>query len=417
MKKSYSIFSLLKNSGDYHKSWEKAWRSPELKPEYDVIIIGGGGHGLATAHHLVRDHGITNVAVVEKGYLGGGNTGRNTMTVRSNHLREASIPFFDKSIEMWEGLSQELNYNIMFSQRGMVSCIQSASSSKDAMRRLNTMHIYGADYTMLTLDEVKKLVPILHNAPNARLPILSGVYQGRAAIARHDAVAWGYARSADAGGVDIIQNCEVKGLLREGGQVTGVETTRGVIRAKKVGVAVAGHAGVIAEMAGLRLPIETHPLQAFASTPIKPILDIVVTCPGYGVYLSQSDKGELVVGGGADPYPSYGQRGSLRVTEGVIAAMTEIFPIFRRIQLLRQWAGMIDISYDNSPIISKTPLGGLYLDVGWGSGGFKAIPISGKMFADLIARDEPHDMIKPFAFNRFEGGNLVVEGAVAASRV
>ena len=415
--KHYSIFSLLRNAGDYHQSWEKAWRSPELRPEYDVIIVGGGGHGLATAHYLVRDHGITNVAVIEKGWLGGGNTGRNTMTVRSNYLREASIPFFDKSIAIWEQLSQELNYNIMFSQRGMVSCIQSAGSSKDAMRRANTMHIYGADYTMLTLSEVMRMVPILHNSPQARLPVLSGVFQRRAAIARHDAVAWGFARSADAGGVDIIQNCEVKGILKTGDKITGVETTRGVIHAKKVGVAVAGHAGVVAKMAGMRLPIETQPLQAFASDPVKPILDIVVTCPGYGVYLSQSDKGELVVGGGADPYPSYGQRGTPVITEHVIAGLVEIFPIFRRLKMLRQWAGMIDISYDNSPIISKTPIGGFYIDVGWGSGGFKATPISGKMFADLIANDEPNDLIKPFSLNRFEGGKLIVEGAVAANRM
>ena len=414
--KRYSIFSILRNAMTYHDGWESAWRSPELRPEYDVIIIGGGGHGLATAHYLAEDHGLTNVAVVEKGWLGCGNTGRNTMTIRSNHLREASIPFFDKSIELWEQLSQELNYNIMFSQRGTLRLIQGTRDARAETRRMHTMHVYGADYQRLSLQDVQRIVPILVNAPGARLPIVGGVYQPRAGLARHDAVAWGFARKADARGVHIIQNCEVTGISREGARITGVQTTKGPIRAKKVGVAVAGHASVVANMGGVRLPIETQPLQAFVSHPVKPILHTIVSCGAYGTYLMQSDRGELVIGGAADPYPSYQQRGTFHVTEQVVAGMCEVFPIFKRLKFMRQWAGMVDISYDNSPIISKTPLEGFYIDVGWGSGGFKATPISGKMFAHLIATDEPHDLIKHFSVQRFESGRLILEGSVAANR-
>ena len=414
--KRYSIFSILRNAMVYHVGWEHAWRTPEPKSEYDVIIIGGGGHGLATAHYLAADHGITNVAVLEKGWLGCGNTGRNTMTIRSNHLREASIPFFDKSIEIWEQLSQELNYNIMFSQRGTLRLIQGTRDARAETRRMHTMHVYGADYQNLSLDEVKRIIPILVNAPDARLPIVGGVYQPRAGLARHDAVAWGFARMADARGVHIIQNCEVTGISREGARVSGVETTKGPIRARKVGVAVAGHASVVANMVGVHLPIVTQPLQALVSHPVKPILHTIVSCGAYGTYLMQSDRGELVIGGAADPYPSYQQRGTFQVTEQVVEGMCEVFPIFKRLKFMRQWAGMIDIPYDNSPIISKTPLEGFYIDVGWGSGGFKATPISGKMFAHLIANDEPHDLISPFSLHRFEGGQLILEGSFAANR-
>ena len=414
--KRYSITSLLRNAMSYHEDWQLAWRSPEPKPEYDVIIIGGGGHGLATACYLAKDHGITNVAVVEKGWLGGGNTGRNTMTIRSNYLREQSIPFMDRSLEMYEELSSYLNYNVMFSQRGQITFIQSAAATRRAMRQKNTMHLYGADYRAMSFEEMKRRLPIFENSPNARHKVSGAVYQKSAGIARHDAVAWGFARMADAHGVDILQNCEVQGILRENGRAVGVETTKGIIKAKKVGMAVAGHASVVANMAGFRMPIETQPLQAFVSTPIKPVLDAVVVCGGYGAYVMQSDKGEIVAGSGADPYPSYAQRGTPPIIEGVITAVTEVFPVFRRLQLLRHWAGMIDICYDGSPIISKTPVEGFYCDVGWGSGGFKATPISGKTFAHLIARDEPHELAKSFTFDRFEKGKLVLEGGVSYNR-
>ena len=412
----FSIFSLARNALTGHKNWEKMWRSPDPKKEYDVVIIGGGGHGLGAAYYLAKDHGITNVAVVEKGWLGGGNTGRNTMTVRSNFLREDSVPFHELSIDLYHQLSKDLNYNLMVSKRGMITFIQSSAVNRIAMQMANTMHIYGAEYRMLSLPEIKQRVPIFSPSENMRLPILGGVYQPRASMVRHDAVAWGFARGADSRGVDIIQNCEVSGIRRESGAVTGVETNRGFIKAKKVGMAVAGHGSVVANMAGLRLPIVTQPLQAWVSEPIKPVLnEIVVIRSYYGTYLMQSDKGEIVIGQGCDPYASYAQRGTFSIIEDATNAMLEVFPSFSRLKLLRHWAGMLDMPFDGSPIISKTDVDGFYVDVA-GSGGFKTTPAAAKTFAHLIARNESHPLTENLGLSRFQNGRLVQGGGVSANR-
>jgi sarcosine oxidase subunit beta len=411
--KRYSIFSLIRNALSFHDGWERVWRSPDPRPEYDVVIIGGGGHGLGCAYYLAKDHGLTNVAVLEKGWLGGGNTGRNTMTIRSNYIRDVSVPFHDYSIELYRQLSQELNFNIMFSQRGMVTLIQSAASSRDAMRRANTMHIYGADYRVLSVAAVKKMLPILATPANARFPVIGGVYQPRAGIARHDAVAWGYARMADAMGVQVIQNCEVTGIDRVDNRVVGVRTTRGAIKAKKIGIATAGHNSVVAAMAGLRLPIETKPLQAFVSDPVKPILEPIVVCGGYGAYLMQSDKGEIVVGGAEDPYPSYQQRGTYAITEEIVAGMVETFPIFKRMRLMRQWGGMVELIPDSTPIIGKTPVEGLTIDIA-GAGGFKTIPVAAKCHAHVIATGRQHELARGYGLDRYEKGRLVLETGVGS---
>ena len=410
---SYSIFSLVRNAIGYHQNWQKAWRNPEPKREYDVIIIGGGGHGLGAAWYLARDHGITNVAVLEKGWLGGGNTARNTMTIRDNYIRAASVPFHRESMKLWRGLSRDLNYNVMLHERGMITFLQSGSGVSHARRMADTMSVFDSEYIMLPLDELRRRVPFFTDT--ARMPIIGAVYHRKIAMARHDAVAWGYARAADKRGVDIIQNCEVTGILREGNRVTGVDTSRGVIKAKKIGMAVAGHGSVVAEMAGIRLPIETWPLQALVSTPVKPVLDEIFVVDGFHNYFMQSDKGELVVGGVTDPYPSYAQRGSPQIMEHVIEGLVDIFPVFKRMKFMRQWAGMLDITYDNSPIISGTGLEGFYIDVA-GSGGFKTTPVAAKMHADLIANDRPHPLIEEFGLNRFQTGRLLVEGGVDASR-
>ena len=410
---SYSIFSLVRNAIGYHQNWQKAWRNPEPKREYDVIIIGGGGHGLGAAWYLARDHGITNVAVLEKGWLGGGNTARNTMTIRDNYIRAASVPFHRESMKLWRGLSRDLNYNVMLHERGMITFLQSGSGVSHARRMADTMSVFDSEYIMLPLDELRRRVPFFTDT--ARMPIIGAVYHRKIAMARHDAVAWGYARAADKRGVDIIQNCEVTGILREGNRVTGVDTSRGVIKAKKIGMAVAGHGSVVAEMAGIRLPIETWPLQALVSTPVKPVLDEIFVVDGFHNYFMQSDKGELVVGGVTDPYPSYAQRGSPQIMEHVIEGLVDIFPVFKRMKFMRQWAGMLDITYDNSPIISGTGLEGFYIDVA-GSGGFKTTPVAAKMHADLIANDRPHPLIEEFGLNRFQTGRLLVEGGVDANR-
>lgn len=414
--KKFSIFSLARNAFTGHKNWEKMWRSPDPKQEYDVVIIGGGGHGLGAAHFLARDHNITKVAVLEKGWLGGGNTGRNTMTVRSNFLREDSVPFHEMSLDLYHELSRELNYNLMVSKRGMITLIQSSAANRVAMQMANTMHIYGAEYRMLSLDEIKRRIPAFDPSPNMRLPIRGGVYQPRASMVRHDAVAWGFARAADARGVDIIQNCEVTGIRKEHGAVIGVETTKGFIRTKKIGMAVAGHGSVVASMVDQRLPIITQPLQAWVSEPIKPILNEIVVIRSYhGTYFMQSDKGEIVVGQGCDPYPSYAQRGTFSIVEDATTALLEVFPTFGRLKLLRHWAGMLDIPYDGSPIISKTDTKGFYVDVA-GSGGFKTIPAAAKTFAHLIANDSPHPLAEKLGLHRFASGRLLQEGGVSSNR-
>ena len=413
MKNKYSIFSLARNAVSYHENWAEAWRSPEPKKKYDVIVIGGGGHGLATAYYLASQHGIRNVAVLEKNWIGGGNTGRNTTIVRSNYLWDESAHLYEKSLKLWEGLSQELNYNVMFSQRGVMNLGHTLQDMRDIERRSNANYLNGIDSEVLSPEQIRQIVPIMNTSPNARYPVLGASFQRRGGVARHDAVAWGFARAADREGVDILQNCEVTGILRERGVVSGVETSRGRIRATKVGVVTAGHSSVIGSMAGLRLPIESHPLQALVSEPLKPVLHTVVMSNAVHGYISQSDKGELVIGAGVDSYVGYGQRGSFSIIEGNIAAIVELFPVFSRVRMLRQWGGIVDVCPDACPIIGKTPIQGLYFNCGWGTGGFKATPGSGWVFAHTIARDEPHSLNAAFTRERFQTGALIDEHGAA----
>ena len=383
-------------------------------PRYDVIIIGGGGHGLATAYYLARNHGISNVAVLEKGWLGGGNTGRNTTIVRSNYLRNESAAIYEHSLKLWESLSRELNYNVMFSQRGVINLAHNLSDVRAGRRRAEANRLNGIDSLWLTPEELKRRCPILNTSPSLRYPVMGATFQPRGGTARHDALAWGYARAADDRGVDIVQNCEVTGIRQKDGRVTGVETTRGFIAAPRVAIVTAGHSSVLAEMAGFRLPIQSHPLQALVSEPIKPVLDTVVMSGAIHVYVSQSDKGELVIGAGIDSYNSYAQRGSFHVIEGQMASLVELFPVFARLRMLRNWGGIVDVSPDASPIIGKTPLGGLYINCGWGTGGFKATPGSGWVLASTIANDSPHPINAPFSLQRFSSGALIDEHGAAA---
>ncbi len=414
MKSKYSIFSLIRNAMSHHQGWQKAWRSPEPKPSYDVIIIGGGGHGLATAYYLAKEHGITNVAVLEKGWIGGGNTGRNTTIIRSNYLWDESARLYDKSLKLYEGLSQDLNFNIMLSQRGVLNLAHNLGDLREISRRVNAIRLNGIDSEMLDTAQVSAMVPILDCSKSARYPVLGASLQRRGGVARHDGVAWGFARAADARGVDIIQNCEVTGILRDGDTVTGVETSRGIIKSSKVAIVTAGHTSHVAAMAGLRLPIESHPLQAMVSEPIKPVLDCVVMSGAVHAYISQSDRGEMVMGAGIDHFTSYAQRGSLGVVEHQMAAVTKLMPILSRLRLMRQWAGIVDTCPDASPIVSKTPVQGLYVNGGWGTGGFKATPGSGWVFAHTIAQDQPHPLNAPFSLERFTTGALIDEHGAAA---
>jgi sarcosine oxidase subunit beta len=410
----YSAFSLLKNALSHNQKWREAWRSPEPKKKYDVIIVGGGGHGLATAYYLAKEHGVRNIAVLEKGWIGGGNTGRNTTIVRSNYLWTEASLLYEKSMQLWEGLSQDLNYNVMFSQRGVYNLGHTLQDMRDIERRVNANRLNGIDAEVVTARQIEQSIPLINTSPSARYPILGASLQRRAGVARHDAVAWGFARAADKLGVDIIQQCEVTGINRASGRVTGVETTRGTIQADKVGVVVAGHASVLADMAGMRLPVESHPLQAYVSEPLKPVLDTVVMSNAVHGYISQSDKGELVIGAGIDAYTGYGQRGSFPTIEHAMQAILELFPSFSRVRMLRMWGGIVDVCPDACPIISKTSVDGLYFNCGWGTGGFKATPGSGFVFAHTIAEDRPHDLNAPFDLRRFETGALIDEHGAAA---
>ncbi|MGO2236567.1 sarcosine oxidase subunit beta family protein [Marinomonas sp. UCMA 3892] len=410
----YSGFGLLKHSFSHHENWQRVWRNPTPKKKYDVIIVGGGGHGLATAYYLAKEFGVTNVAVIEKGFLGGGNTARNTTIVRSNYLWDEAAHLYEHAMKLWEGLSQDLNYNVMFSQRGCLNLGHTLQDMRDIERRVNANRLNGIDGEVLDAKQVQEIVPVLDCSDRARYPVMGASWQPRAGVARHDAVAWGFARGADAHGVDLIQQTEVEDLIIEDGTVVGVRTARyGEIRADKVGCVVAGNSSVLAKMGGFELPLESHPLQALVSEPIKPILDTVVMSNQVHGYASQSDKGDLVIGAGIDGYNGYGQRGSYSTIEHTIQAIVEMFPVFSRVRMNRQWGGIVDTCPDACPIISETPVKNLYFNCGWGTGGFKATPGSGHVFAASLAKGEMHPLAKPFSMFRFHNGALVDEHGAA----
>ncbi|BBB26999.1 sarcosine oxidase subunit beta family protein [Amphritea japonica] len=410
----YSGFGLFKHSLTHHENWQRAWRNPTPKKKYDVIIIGGGGHGLATAYYLAKEHGVTNVAVIEKGYLGGGNTARNTTIVRSNYLWDESAHLYEHAMKLWEGLSQDLNYNVMFSQRGVLNLGHTLQDMRDIERRVNANRLNGIDGEVLDPQSIKEIVPHMDCSANSRYPVMGASWQPRGGVARHDAVAWGFARGADSFGVDLIQETEVTDLIIEDDTIIGVKTNRyGDIMADRVGSVVAGNSAVVAKMAGFELPLESHPLQALVSEPIKPVLDTVVMSNHVHGYVSQSDKGDLVIGAGIDGYTGYGQRGSYPTIEHTVQAIVELFPMFSRVRMNRQWGGIVDTCPDACPIISKTPVKNLFFNCGWGTGGFKATPGAGNVFAASLAKGEMHPLAEPFSMFRFHDGALIDEHGAA----
>ncbi len=413
--RKYSVFALAREAMRSHSGWKKQWENPEPRANYDVIIIGAGGHGLGTAYYLAKEHGITNIAVLEKGWLGGGNTGRNTTIIRSNYLYDESAGIYNHAIKLWEDLSQDLNYNVMFSQRGVMMLAHNVHDEQSLKRHVHANRLNGVDNKWITPQEAKEICPPLNISKTSRYPVVGAALQKKGGTARHDAVAWGYARAASDMGVHIIQNCEVTGINRDkNGAVTGVETSRGKIGAKKIGVVTAGHTSGVMEMAGVRMPLESYPLQACVSEPIKPIVPCVVMSNSVHAYISQSDKGELVIGAGTDQYTSYSQTGSLHILNHTLDAICEMFPVFTRMKMLRSWGGIVDVTPDRSPIVAKTPIEGLFVNCGWGTGGFKATPGSAHVFAHTIANNQPHKINEGFTLERFANGRLIDEAAAAA---
>ncbi|TRD23609.1 sarcosine oxidase subunit beta family protein [Palleronia caenipelagi] len=407
----YSAFAIAKQAMRHHMGWDRAWASPSPKSHYDVVIVGAGGHGLATAYWLGRKHGITNVAVIEKGWLGGGNTGRNTTIIRSNYLQDPSAALYEKSRSLFETMSQDLNYNVMFSPRGVLMLAQTEHEKRGYLRTAHANMLQGVETRWIGPQEVKRICPIM-NIDGPRYPVLGGLWQERAGTARHDAVAWGYARACSDMGMDIIEQCEVTGVTRDGDKVTGLSTTRGEIGCGKLGIVVAGHSGRLAEMAGFRLPVESVPLQALVSEPIKPCMDIVVMANTVHGYMSQSDKGEMVIGGGTDSFNGYHQRGSFHHIEETVRALVETFPMISRLKMLRHWGGIVDMTGDRSPILSKTPVGNCFINCGWGTGGFKATPGSGWAFAELMAKGHS-PLTAEFGMERFREGRFIDESVAA----
>jgi sarcosine oxidase, subunit beta len=411
MSPRYSALRILREGLGGHRGWTQAWRKAKPKPAYDFVIIGGGGHGLATAYYLAKTHGQTRVAVIEKGWLGGGNTGRNTTIVRSNYFYPESVALYDLALRLYEGLSRELNFNVMLSQRGILNLSHTAAQLEIAARLANAMQLNGIDAELWGPDEIRRRLPLMTQSLDSRYVPNGGVWQRRGGTARHDAVAWGFARAADGLGVDIVENCEVTGFVMQNGACAGVETTLGEVRAEAVGVAVAGHSSHLMAKAGVKLPIHSYALQAMVSEPVKPCLDIVLLHLGTGVYASQSDKGEIVFGGGLDRIPSYAQRGNPPMQEIVVSGLTEMFPAFGQLKLMRQWAGIVDVVPDSSPIIGPSPTPGIFLNCGWGTGGFKAIPAGATLLAHLMATDSHHPVSRPFDLDRFAAGRLIDEAA------